>query len=137
MTTSTVTTRPLLASLTDLRNALTLDAGVTGLNAIAYLAAGSVLDSVLGVPSGALHAIGAFLLVYTVAVWAVRTPRSISRRLTYGVVAANAVWAATSLIVAIVGWHSPTLAGTIWIVAQAVVVAGFAELQLTALRRSR
>lgn len=137
MTTSTVTTRSLFTALTDLRNALGLDAIVTGANGFAYLAAGSVLDDVLGVPAGVLRAIGVFLLAYAVAVWAIRTPRSISRTLTFGVVAANAGWAIASILTAVIGWHSPTLAGTIWIVAQAVVVAGFAELQLTGLRRTR
>ena len=137
MTTSTVAPRSLLSVLTDLRNALGLDAVVTGANGLAYLAAGSVLDDVLGIPSGVLRVAGAFLLVFAVAVWAIRTPRTISKPLTYGVVAVNAVWAIGSIVVAVTGWHSPTLVGTIWIVAQAVVVAGFAELQVTALRRSR
>jgi hypothetical protein len=36
---------------------------------------------------------------------------------------------------AIAGWGDPTTAGTVWILMQAVVVAAFAELQLTGLRR--
>lgn len=137
MTTSTLTSRSVLTTLTDLRNALTIDAVVTGANGIAYVAAAGLLDELLGMPAGVIRAIGAFLLAYAVAVGAVRTPRSISRPLAYGVVAANAAWAVGSVAAAAVGWHSPTVAGSIWIVMQAVVVAGFAELQLTALRRTR
>ena len=137
MTTSTLTSRSLLTSLIDLRNSLTVDAVVTGLNGVAYLAAGSVLDEVLGIPAGWLHAIGAFLFVYAVVVWAIRTPANISRPLAYGVVVANAAWAIASVVAATVGWHSPSTVGTIWIVAQALVVGGFAELQVTALRRDR
>ena len=35
-----------------------------------------------------------------------------------------------SLVFAIAGWGSPETAGTVWIVLQALVVAGFAELQV-------
>lgn len=135
MTTSTMTSRTLLSTLTDLRTALSLDAVVTGLNGVAYLAAGSVLDDVLGIPGTVLRVVGVFLIAYALSVWAVRTPRTISRPLAYSVVAANAAWVAGSLIVAISGWHSPTTIGTVWIVTQAAVVAAFAELQITALRR--
>jgi hypothetical protein len=33
-------------------------------------------------------------------------------------------------VFAIAGWGSPETAGTVWIVLQALVVAGFAELQV-------
>ncbi|UPK75820.1 hypothetical protein MU582_04040 [Nocardioidaceae bacterium SCSIO 66511] len=135
MTTSTMTSRTLLSTLTDLRTALSLDAVVTGLNGVAYVAAGSVLDDVLGIPATVLRVVGVFLIGYALSVWAVRTPRTISRPLAYSVVAANAIWVAGSLVVAISGWHSPTTIGTVWVVTQAAVVAAFAELQITALRR--
>ena len=137
MTTSTLNPRSLLTTLTDLRNALTIDAVVTGANGVVYVAAAGALDDLLGMPTGFLRAIGAFLIVYAIAVGAIGAPRSISRPLTYGVIAANAAWAVASIVAVVVGWHSPTVAGSIWTVMQAVVVAGFAELQLTALRRTR
>ena len=135
MSTSTITPRTLLSTLTDLRTALSLDSIVTGLNGAAYLAAGSILDDVLGLPASVLRAVGAFLLAYAIAVWAIRSTRTISRPFVYGVVVANGAWAVGSIIVAIAGWHSPTAIGTVWIVAQAAVVAAFAELQVIALRR--
>ena len=51
------------------------------------------------------------------------------------VIAANAIWAADSLIVLAAGWTSPTTVGAIWIGLQALVVAGFATLQAAALSR--
>lgn len=48
---------------------------------------------------------------------------------------ASVAWALVSLAAAIAGWGTPTTEGTVWIVLQALVVAGFAELQLTGLRR--
>ncbi|MFE1897357.1 hypothetical protein ACFW9B_16240, partial [Streptomyces yangpuensis] len=49
------------------------------------------------------------------------------------VVETNYAWAALSLV-ALVVWFSPTVAGTVWIPAQALTVAGFAVLQQLALR---
>ena len=52
------------------------------------------------------------------------------------VVASNALWAAGSLAVAAAGTGGPTTVGTVWIVLQALVVAGFAALQVAGLRRA-
>jgi hypothetical protein len=46
-------------------------------------------------------------------------------------------WAVASLVLAVLGTGSPATGGTVCIVLQAVVVAGFAELQLYASRRGR
>src|SRR5690625_1760606 len=61
MTTSTLSSPSVLTRLTDLRFALTLDAVVTGANGAAYLVAAGALDDLLGVPTGLLRGIGAFL----------------------------------------------------------------------------
>ena len=117
-----------------LRLALKLDALVTGLNGAAYLAAATALDSPLGVEAGVLRPIGAFLLVYAAAVWVVATRAEIRPAAVRTVVAANAIWAADSLVVLAAGWLSPTTVGGVWIALQALVVAGFAALQAYALR---
>ncbi|MFF1785652.1 hypothetical protein ACFVX9_04230 [Kitasatospora sp. NPDC058243] len=46
----------------------------------------------------------------------------------------NAVWVVLSLV-AMAAWLEPTTAGAVWIPVQAAVVALFAVLQFTALRR--
>jgi hypothetical protein len=117
------------------RLALKLDAVVTAANAVAYLAAAGALDSVLGVPAGFLRGIGAFLVVYAAAVWLLATRRSVPRLGLLTVAECNALWAVASVVMVAAGWHSPTVAGGVWIVLQAVVVAGFAALQLAAARR--
>ena len=45
------------------------------------------------------------------------------------------MWALASLVLAALDWASPTTAGTVWIVLQALTVAGFAGLQAAGLRR--
>jgi hypothetical protein len=129
MTLTTARSRPLL------RLALKLDAVVTGANGAAYLAAAGPLSDLLGLSEALLRGAGAFLLAYAAVVWIVGTRREIPRGPVYAIVAANAIWAVDSVVMAIAGWGDPTTAGTVWILLQAVVVAGFAELQLTGLRQ--
>ena len=120
-----------------LRTALLLDVGVTGLNGIAYLAGAGLLDRILGLPAGWLYAAGGFLLVYGVVVGVVATRTPISRPAAGVVAGVNAAWALGSLILAALGAGSSTTVGAGWLVAQAVVVGGFAVLQVVALRRGR
>jgi hypothetical protein len=120
---------------TMVRLALKLDAVVTGANGLAYLAAASLLDSPLGISAGVLRGVGAFLIVFAIGVWVAGSRPTISTAAVKAIVTANAIWAADSVIVAIAGWGSPTPGGTVWIVLQAIVVAGFAALQAWAVRR--
>ena len=109
--------------------ALKLDAVVTGANGAAYLVAAGPIGDLLGLSPSLLRGVGAFLLAFAVLVYL--APRSAVP----AIVAANAAWAAGSIVAAIADWGTPTTAGAVWIVVQAIVVAGFAELQLIALRR--
>lgn len=118
-----------------LRTALKLDAAVTGVNGAAYLLAAGPIGDLLGLSPSMLRALGAFLLVFSAVVAFAGTREEIPRRLVLAIVAANAAWALDSLIAAVAGWGSPETIGTVWIVAQAVVVGGFAELQLAGERR--
>jgi len=129
MTLTNTRPRPLL------RGALKLDAVVTGANGAAYVAAAGPLGELLGLSETLLRATGAFLLVYAALVWIVGSRRQIPRGPVYAIVAANAIWAVDSVVMAIAGWGDPTTVGTVWVVMQAVVVAAFAELQLTGLRQ--
>jgi hypothetical protein len=118
-----------------LRLVLRLDAVVTGANGVAYLALADVLDSPLGISAGVMRPVGAFLVVFAAAVWAVSATARVNRNAVAAVIAANAIWAADSVIVLVAGWASPTVLGGIWIALQALVVAGFAALQYAAARR--
>jgi hypothetical protein len=119
-----------------LRLVLKLDAAVTGVNGAAYLAAAGPLADLLGVSPDLLRPVGAFLVVFAIAVaWAASRP-SIPRAAVMAIVDANAAWAIGSLAFLALGAFSPTVAGGVWIALQAVVVGGFAALQLGALRRA-
>jgi hypothetical protein len=127
----TTTTSPAPTSL--LRLALRLDAVVTGANGAAYLLAAPLLADLLGLPASWLRGVGAFLLLFGVAVWAVAARPA--RTAVEAVVAANALWVAGSVAVVLAGLGSPTTIGAVWLVLQAAVVAAFAVLQAAGLRR--
>lgn len=116
-----------------LRRFLALDAVVTGTNAVAYLTLSGPLGRFLGAGSGLLLGLGAFLAGYAAAVGLLAArphPPAPGVRI---VVEANLAWAAVSLA-ALALWLTPTTAGAVWTVLQALAVAGFALLQHMALK---
>ncbi|WP_433323526.1 hypothetical protein [Spirillospora sp. CA-294931] len=116
-----------------LRLALRLDAVVTGANGLAYVALAGPLEDLLGLDVAHSRVIGAFLLAYAAAVWAVSVrPR---RMAVTAVIEANLVWSVLSVVAVVTGWLSLSVVGGVWAVLQAMVVAGFAGLQYTAQRR--
>ncbi|MEE1941927.1 hypothetical protein V1L54_21385 [Streptomyces sp. TRM 70361] len=117
-----------------LRGLLALDAAATGVNALAYLALAGPLGRLLGVGTGLLAGLGAFLLLYGAAVGLLASrpvPPALGVR---AVVEANALWALASGAVLALGLLEPTAAGLVWIPLQAVVVAVLAVAQHLALR---
>jgi hypothetical protein len=112
-----------------LRTALKLDAIVTGANGAAYLVAAGPLEDLLGLSPALLRGIGAFLLLFSAAVLMVGSRPQISLSLALAVIAVNVLWAADSIAFLAGGLADPTTFGGIWIVMQALVVAGFAGLQ--------
>jgi hypothetical protein len=116
------------------RLVLKLDAVVTGANGVAYLAAAKPLEDLLGVSAELMRPIGAFLVLFAAAVWFVATRRMVPRAAVLAIATANAVWALGSLVFAAAGASSPNTVGTVWVLLQALVVAGFAALQALASR---
>ena len=111
-----------------LRPVLLFDAAVTGLNGVAYLVAAGPLEDLLGLPASWLRIAGVVLVAFAALVaLAARRP---SAAAVGAIVAVNVAWVIGSLVFAIAGWGSPETVGTVWIVLQALVVAGFAELQV-------
>jgi hypothetical protein len=116
-----------------LRRFLALDAAVTGTNALAYLAFSGPLGHFLGVDPTLLLALGAFLTAYAAGVGLLASRRQPPALGVRAVVEANLAWTAVSLA-ALALWLTPSTAGAVWTVLQALVVAGFAALQYTALK---
>lgn len=117
-----------------LRLALALDAVVTGVNGLVYLAAAAPVADLLGPDAGLLREIGVFLLVYTAAVAFVAfRPKDAAVK---AVIALNAVWTLASIAAVVFGLLEFTTLGAVWAIAQALVVGVFAELQIMGLRKA-
>ena len=116
-----------------LRRLLTLDAVVTGANALAHLARSGPLGRFLGIGSGLLLGLGAFLAVYAAGVGLLAARPHPPTAGVRGVVEANLAWTAASFL-ALALWLSPTTAGAVWVVLQALVVGGLALVQHQALK---
>ncbi|MGW1611534.1 hypothetical protein ACWCQZ_19295 [Streptomyces sp. NPDC002285] len=118
---------------TVLRRFLALDAVVTGANGLGYLVASGPLGRLLGVDSTLLLALGAFLTVYAAAVGLLASRARPAALPVRAVIEANLAWSVLSLA-ALALWLSPSTAGGVWTVLQALTVAGFAVLQHMALK---
>ncbi|MGW1814942.1 hypothetical protein ACWCQM_15470 [Streptomyces sp. NPDC002125] len=119
-----------------LRRFLALDAVVTGVNGLAYVAASGPLGRLLGVDPTLLLWLGVFLLAYAADVGWLASRREPSGFLTRVVIDMNVVWVVAS-IAALALWLTPTTTGVVWGLMQAGTVGGFAALQFGALRLNR
>ena len=119
-----------------LRQALLADAVTTAACALLILLAAGPLSTLLGLPAGLLRAAGAVLIPFAAFAGVLALRESLSRTVVWAVIAVNAVWAVDSLLLLLSGWVHPTAAGTAFVIAQAVAVALYAELQFVGLRRS-
>lgn len=118
-----------------LRFALRLDAAASGALGLLALAAAPALADLLGPGTGALRALGAFLVVYAAGLALLAGLRVIPRPAARTVVVGNLGWVAASGV-AVFAVHDLTTAGTVVVLAQAAAVLSFADLQLLGLRRA-
>ena len=134
MTAATTALRRL--DVTSLPVALRLDAVVTGANGAAYLVAAGPLSELLGLSAPLLRIVGAGLLAFAAVVWLVGSAKRMARPGPATIIVLNAGWSVGCIAAALADVGTPTTIGAAWMIAQALVVAGFAELQLTGLRRA-
>lgn len=117
-----------------LRFALLGDAAASGATGLLLAAGAGALASLLGLPEGLLRVAGLLLLPYAAfVVWA-GTRDGVPRNAVRAVVAVNALWALDSALLLAFAPVSPNALGVAFVLAQALVVAGFAAMQWTALR---
>ena len=116
-----------------LRFALLGDAAASG--ATGLLLAAGALAPLLGLPEGLLRVAGLVLLPYAAFVaWLGARGGGAPRNAVRAVVAINLLWALDSVLLLALGPVSPNGLGTAFVLAQAMVVLGFAAVQWTALR---
>ncbi len=118
-----------------LRFALLGDAAASGATGLLLAAGAGALAPLLGLPEGLLRAAGLLLLPYAAFVaWIGARNGGAPRNAVRAVVAVNLLWALDSVLLLAIGPVAPNGLGVAFVLAQALVVLGFAAMQWTALR---
>ena len=120
---------------TGLRGILVADALISGGTGVLLLAGAGVLGPLLGISESLLQYAGIILVPFAACVYALST-RPVTRGAVLAVIVLNGLWVAGSVALLAAGGIAPTALGTAFVIAQAVVVAIFAELQYAGLRRA-
>ena len=119
-----------------LRYALLADAVASGATGLLLIAGAGFLDGLLGLPVALMREAGLLLVPYVAFVAYVGTRERISRTAAQAVIALNIVWTVCSILLLLTDYVAPTALGYAFVIAQAAVVAVFAELQFIGLRRA-
>ena len=122
---------------TFLRYALLADAVASGATGLLLIAGADLLTALLGLPVAMMREAGLLLVPYVALVAFVGTREAISRPAVQAIIALNVLWVAGSIGLLMSGYVAPTALGTAFVIAQAVVVGVFAELQVVGLHRTR
>ena len=118
-----------------LRQALWLDAIVSGATGALLWAAAGPLTGLLGLPRPLLAGAGLVCLAYGAGLVLLVRRTRIARGAAMVVVAGNGVWVAASLWLLVSGLVAPTLLGQGYVLFQAAAVLGLAVLQWIGLSR--
>lgn len=116
-----------------LRRVLLADAVVSGAAGVAMIIGGRFLAPLLHLPEPLLATAGAALMPWFAGLIALARMGRIPRQAVRAVVAMNLAWVLGS--VAVLFALAPSILGYAFVIAQAVAVGLFAELQMLALRR--
>ena len=126
----------MLRQNTLLRYALLADAIASGATGLLLLAGAGLLEGLLGLPTALMREAGLVLVPYVAFVAWVGTREAISRTAVQAIIAMNLLWVVGSAVV-LFAFVTPNLLGYAFVIAQAVVVGAFAELQIIGLRRQQ
>ena len=119
-----------------LRQALLSDAVTSAACGLLMLLGAGPLSGLLGLPEMLLRLAGAVLLPYAAFIAYLGLREQLQRPIVWAVVIGNVIWTADSLLLLMSAWVEPTRAGYAFVIAQALVVLMYAELQYMGLRRS-
>ena len=129
-------TMPTLTMNRFLRNALTIDAVASLLVGLPMAAAAHPLAALLGLPAPLLFWAGVICLPYAALLAMFSRESSIGTGVLIAIIVGNTLWVIACLLLAFAGWMLPTALGIGFLLAQAVFVALFAELQWIGWRRA-
>jgi hypothetical protein len=120
-----------------LRNALHADAAISGAAALLMGTGAGLLAPLLDLPAGLLFWAGLALAPFVILLLVVARKPSAPSGLMVAIIAINVLWVIGSAALLLAGAVSPNLFGVLFVAAQALAVALFAQLQLVGYRRAR
>jgi hypothetical protein len=94
-----------------------------------------MLERFTGLPADLLRGAGMILVPFVAFVGYLPAQAQLTAAAVWAVIVCNALWVAASMLLLLSGWVAPTALGYAFVIAQAVAVAVFAELQYVGLRR--
>jgi uncharacterized protein YjeT (DUF2065 family) len=118
-----------------LRRVLLADAIVSGTTGLLLFMGAGWLAGMLQLPDVLLRPVGLFLIAYGALVAYIATRVSPPRQAVWTIIILNGLWALVSIVLLVSGWVVPNALGYAFVIAQALVVAGFAEAQTIGLRQ--
>jgi len=124
----------LLAAI-PLRRSLLADALITLATGLLLALGAAPLSGLLGLPQPLLFWAGVSLVPFAGLVALLARREQAPRAAVWAVVLYNALWALDSVLLLALGWVSPTLLGSAFVLAQALAVAVFALAQYAGLQR--
>ena len=127
---STVRVSPLL------RFGLLIDTAISAAVGALMLAATGVFHSITALPEPLLRYVGLVFVPYVLVVGWLGLRETLARGAVWTVIACNLGWAIASMLLLTGGSIAPSTYGVAFVIAQAVAVVVFAELQFMGLQRS-
>ena len=120
-----------------LRLALLVDAVASGGMGVLLAAAADPLAAWFGLPVALLREVGLLLIPYAGLLVYLANKQTTPRLPAQIIVAGNVLWVIGSAALLMSGLVAPTALGKAFVIAQALIVAVLAELQLLGLKRQR
>ncbi len=120
-----------------LRLALLADAVASGAMGALLAAAAEPLAAWFGLPLALLREVGLLLIPYAALLGYLATRHTTPRLPAQLIAAGNVLWVIGSVALLVSALVAPTTLGTAFVIAQALIVAILAELQVMGLKRQR
>ncbi|WP_283134402.1 hypothetical protein [Rhizohabitans arisaemae] len=102
---------------------------------VLLIAAAGLVGDLMNLPVPLVRWAGVVLLPVAAFLGYLASRRVPPRGGVLAIIAINALWAVDSIVLLFTGWIDPNPFGVVFIVAQALLVAGIAEMQYLGLRR--
>ena len=125
-----------MSGSTFLRRALFADAAVSGAAGLLMFVGAGPLQGLLHVPEQLLLVAGAILIPYALELVLLARRSPLGAPFVWAVIATNVTWALGSVLLLISKIVQPNALGYAFVLAQAIAVAAFAELQYVGLRKA-